>query len=131
MIKIVWTNGCFDVLHRGHVEMLKYAKSIGDYVIVGIDSDEKVALDKGPARPYNNVADRKFMLKSLKYVDEVVVFNAAKQLDLIIKSISPQIMVIGSDWRGKEVIGSQHCKELVFFDRIGEYSTTDILESKK
>jgi len=131
VIKIVWTNGCFDVLHRGHVEMLKYAKSIGDYVIVGIDSDEKVALDKGPARPYNNVADRKFMLKSLKYVDEVVVFNAAKQLDLIIKSISPQIMVIGSDWRGKEVIGSQHCKELVFFDRIGEYSTTDILESKK
>jgi D-beta-D-heptose 7-phosphate kinase/D-beta-D-heptose 1-phosphate adenosyltransferase len=131
MIKIIWTNGCFDILHRGHLEMLKYAKSLGDYLIVGIDSDEKVANDKGLERPYNNVGDRKFALKSLKYVDEVAIFNTAEQLELIIKSISPYFMVVGSDWKDKPVIGSQHCKKLMFFDRVGNYSTTNILENKR
>ena len=131
MIKIVWTNGCFDILHRGHLEMLKYAKSLGDYIIVGIDSDEKVAQDKGPSRPFNSVEDRKFALKSLKYVDEVVVFDSAEKLEIIIRSISPHIMVIGSDWEGKTVIGERFCGELKFFDRVGDYSTTNILEFKQ
>ena len=130
MIKIVWTNGCFDILHRGHLEMLKYAKSLGDYVIVGNDSDEKVRKDKGSCRPYYNVDDRKFALKSLKYVDEVVVFDSADKLEVIIRSISPHTMVIGSDWKGKTVIGEKFCGELKFFDRIGDYSTTNILEFK-
>jgi len=131
MIKIVWTNGCFDILHRGHLEMLKYAKSLGDYVIVGIDSDDKVAKDKGTSRPFNNVEDRKFALKSLKYVDEVVVFDSADKLEIIIRSISPHVMVIGSDWKGKTVIGERFCGELKFFDRVGDYSTTNILEFKR
>jgi len=131
MIKIVWTNGCFDILHRGHLEMLKYAKSLGDYIIVGIDSDDKVAKDKGATRPFNNVEDRKFALKSLKYVDEVVVFDSAAKLEIIIRSISPHVMVIGSDWKGKTVIGESFCGELRFFDRIGDYSTTNILEFKR
>tara|TARA_Y100000310_G_scaffold180036_1_gene179952 strand:- start:74 stop:469 length:396 start_codon:yes stop_codon:yes gene_type:complete len=131
MIKIVWTNGCFDILHRGHLEMLKYAKSLGDYVIVGIDSDDKVAKDKGASRPFNNVEDRKFALKSLKYVDEVVVFDSADKLEIIIRSISPHVMVIGSDWKGKTVIGERFCGELKFFDRVGDYSTTNILEFKR
>ena len=131
MIQTVWTNGCFDILHRGHLEMLKHAKSLGDYLIVGIDSDEKVANDKGLDRPYNNVGDRKFALKSLKYVDEVVIFNTAEQLELIIKSVSPHFMVVGSDWKDKPVIGSQHCNKLMFFDRVGTYSTTNILENKR
>jgi rfaE bifunctional protein nucleotidyltransferase chain/domain len=131
MIKIVWTNGCFDVLHRGHFEMLKYAKSLGDYLIVGIDSDEKVTKDKGPSRPYTTAQDRKYALKAIKYVDEVVIFNSADQLETIIRSISPHVMVIGSDWKGKTVIGDSYCGELKFFDRIGDYSTTKILEAKK
>ena len=131
MIQTVWPNGCFDILHRGHLEMLKHAKSLGDYLIVGIDSDEKVANDKGLDRPYNNVGDRKFALKSLKYVDEVVIFNTAEQLELIIKSVSPHFMVVGSDWKDKPVIGSQHCNKLMFFDRVGTYSTTNILENKR
>ena len=131
MIKIVWTNGCFDILHRGHLEMLKYAKSLGDYVIVGIDSDDKVAKDKGSPRPFNNVEDRKFALKSLKYVDEVVVFDSSDKLEIIIRSISPHVMVIGSDWKNKLVIGAEYCGALEFFDRVGNYSTTNILEYSK
>ena len=131
MIKTVWTNGCFDVLHRGHFEMLKYAKSLGEYLIVGIDSDEKVKNDKGSSRPFNNVEDRKFALKSIRYVDEVVVFNSAQQLETIIRSIAPHIMVIGSDWEGKSVVGERFCDELRFFDRIGDYSTTNILGFEK
>ena len=131
MIKIVWTNGCFDVLHRGHFEMLEYAKSLGDYLIVGIDSDEKVTKDKGPSRPHNTAQDRKYALKAIKHVDEVVIFNSADQLETIIRSISPHVMVIGSDWKDKTVIGDSYCGELKFFDRIGDYSTTKILEAKK
>ena len=131
MIKVIWTNGCFDVLHRGHFEMLEYAKSLGDYLVVGIDTDDKVKQDKGPGRPYNNCEDRKFALKSTKYVDEVVKFNSAKQLEMIIKSISPSVIVVGSDWKGKPVIGAQHVTKVEYFDRVDGYSTTNILDGIK
>tara|TARA_Y100000593_G_scaffold94378_1_gene193160 strand:- start:3715 stop:4107 length:393 start_codon:yes stop_codon:yes gene_type:complete len=127
----VWTNGCFDVLHRGHFEMLKHAKSLGDYLIVGIDSDQKVQQDKGPGRPYNNAEDRKFALESIKYVDSVVVFESRGSLNQIIKSIAPDIMVIGSDWKGKEVVGEEYTQKLCFFDRIEQYSTTKILKGER
>ena len=128
---IVWANGCFDVLHRGHFEMLKYAKSLGDYLIVGIDSDKKVKKDKGHERPFNNVDDRKFALESIKYVDRVLIFNSRAELEHLIQLLEPDYMVIGSDWKGKEVVGEQHCTELCFFDRIDGYSTTNILEGMK
>tara|TARA_R110000824_G_scaffold246546_3_gene435724 strand:+ start:122 stop:514 length:393 start_codon:yes stop_codon:yes gene_type:complete len=130
-MKIVWTNGCFDVLHRGHFEMFKYAKSFGDQLIVGIDSDEKVRKDKGSSRPHNCVEDRKFALECIKYIDEVVVFNSREELEQEIRQLHPDVMVIGSDWRGKTVVGEQYCTELKFFDRIEGYSTTNILESDK
>ena len=127
-MKLVWTNGCFDVLHRGHFEMLKYAKSLGDHLVVAIDSDQKVKNDKGADRPYNNVEDRKFALQCIKYVDKVLVFNSRAELEHLIELLEPDYMVIGSDWKGKEVVGEQYCTELKFFDRIKGYSTTDILE---
>jgi rfaE bifunctional protein nucleotidyltransferase chain/domain len=127
MVK-VWTNGCFDILHRGHFEMLKYARSLGDFLIVGIDSDKKVQADKGPTRPVNSVEDRRFALEAIRYVDEVVVFDSPEGLANAIKKTSPDIMVIGSDWRGKKVVGEEHTKEVRFFDRIGDYSTTSIIE---
>ena len=74
-MSLVWTNGCFDVLHRGHFELFKHAKSLGDTLIVGIDADKKVKNDKGTDRPVNNQEDRKFALESIKYIDEVVIFN--------------------------------------------------------
>ena len=130
MVK-VWTNGCFDVLHRGHFEMLEYAKSLGDYLIVGIDSDAKVKRDKGFCRPHNNVIDRKYALESIKHVDTVVIFNSRKELRQTIKAIAPDIMIVGSDWRGKEVVGQEFVNEVKFFERVGEYSTTKVLENKR
>ena len=76
--KIIWTNGCFDVLHRGHIELFKYAKSLGTKLYVGIDSDEKIKKDKGNSRPYNNLDDRYFLLESIKYIDKIFVFDDIK-----------------------------------------------------
>ena len=128
--KIIWTNGCFDILHRGHIELFKYAKSLGDKLIVGIDSDKKVKKDKGEFRPINTVNDRKFMLESIKYIDKVIMFDDTKGLEKEIEVILPDIMVIGSDWKDKTVIGKQYASKLVFFNRIGDYSTTNILNGK-
>ena len=128
--KIIWTNGCFDVLHRGHIELFKYAKSLGDKLIVGIDSDEKVKKDKGRFRPINTMRDRKFILESIKYIDKVITFNSTQGLEDAIETILPNIMVIGSDWKGKTVIGQQYTDKLIFFDRIGDYSTTNILNGE-
>ena len=128
-MKIVWTNGCFDVLHRGHIEMFKYAKSLGDKLIVGLDTDEKVKLAKGKDRPFNTLEDREFLVRSIRYVDETISFSSRNDLESLIKSIKPDILVVGSDWEGKCVVGSQYAKELKFFDRIGEYSTTRILQN--
>tara|TARA_R110002096_G_scaffold268901_3_gene462716 strand:+ start:460 stop:861 length:402 start_codon:yes stop_codon:yes gene_type:complete len=126
--KIIWTNGCFDVLHRGHIELFKYAKSLGDILYVGIDTDEKVRKDKGKDRPINKLNDRKFLLESIKYIDKVFIFNDREDLESLIKMSEPDIMVIGSDWKGKTVVGEEHTKELMFFNRIEGYSTTNILE---
>ena len=126
-MKKIFTNGCFDVLHRGHLELFEYAKSLG-YLYVGVDSDEKVRRNKGGDRPYNTLDDRVKMLESLRFVDEVRSFDSKKGLKDLIKEIEPDIMVIGSDWRGKKVVGQEHAKELRFFERIQGYSTTDILE---
>ena len=130
-MKLVWVNGCFDILHRGHFEMFKYAKSLGDELVVGIDSDEKVRKDKGEERPFNNVSDRKFALECIKYIDEVVVFNTRRELEEEIRSLAPDVMVSGSDWEGKDVVGQEYVLELKFFKRIGDYSTTRILGNMK
>ena len=124
----VWTNGCFDILHRGHIELFRYAKSLGDELVVGIDTDEKVKLDKGEDRPINNLQDRMYMLQSIKYIDKVIPFDSTKDLEKTIKWYRPNIMVIGSDWKGKDVIGSFFTDKLVFFDRIEGYSTTNFLK---
>ena len=122
-MKTVWTNGCFDILHRGHIELFKHAKSLGQKLIVGIDSDTKVKKDKGNNRPINNVEDRKFILESIKYIDQVLVFHSKEELENLIKQVKPDIMVIGSDWKNKKVVGGEHTNKLLFFERVGNYST--------
>tara|TARA_R100000406_G_scaffold88247_1_gene73471 strand:+ start:26 stop:421 length:396 start_codon:yes stop_codon:yes gene_type:complete len=126
----VWVNGCFDVLHRGHIELFKYAKSQGNYLVVGIDSDERIKKLKGASRPVNILEDRMEMLRSIKYIDDVVWFDSESELDTQIFSSGAEIMVVGSDYRNKKVIGSKHVKEVKFFERINGYSTTSILEKR-
>tara|TARA_Y100000296_G_C5114102_1_gene226774 strand:+ start:381 stop:782 length:402 start_codon:yes stop_codon:yes gene_type:complete len=129
-MKVIWTNGCFDILHRGHVEMFKYAKSLGDKLVVGIDSDKKVREDKGDMRPINNQDDRKFLLESIKWVDRVNVFNTQQELENMIQYTEPDIMIIGSDWEGKNIVGQQYAKKVIFFDRVGDYSTSNIIKKQ-
>ena len=90
---------------------------------------QKVKQMKGDSRPVNSQDDRKFILESIRYIDEVIIFNSKEELQGLVKEIRPAIMVVGSDWKGKEVIGSNYAKEVRFFDRIGDYSTTNIIES--
>ena len=128
MYKKVFVNGTFDLLHRGHIELLNYAQTQGGHVCVGIDTDDRVREKKGPTRPIHNQEERKFFLESLKAVDEVRFFSNDKELEGLVKSYQPDIMIVGSDWKGKSVIGSYWAAKLIFFDRIGEYATTKTIE---
>ena len=128
MYKKVFVNGTFDLLHRGHIELLNYAQSQGGHVCVGIDTDDRVREKKGPTRPIHNQEERKFFLENLKAVDEVRFFSNDKELEGLVKSYQPDIMIVGSDWKEKSVIGSYWAAKLIFFDRIGEYATTKTIE---
>ena len=127
-MKVIFVNGCFDILHRGHLELLSHAKSLGDKLIVAIDSDKKVKLSKGPDRPINTAADRRYFLSCMQFVDEVKIFNSAAELEDLIKDISPDIMLVGTDWQGKHIVGGQYAKKIKYFKKIDEYSTTQIIE---
>jgi D-beta-D-heptose 7-phosphate kinase/D-beta-D-heptose 1-phosphate adenosyltransferase len=126
----VWVNGTFDVLHRGHIELFKFAHSKG-IVRVGIDLDERVKQLKGDSRPVNKWDDRKFFLESIKYIDTVVGFGSDEELENRIQEWNPEIMIVGSDYKNKSVIGSHLVKEVLFFDRIDNYSSTKIINHDK
>lgn len=125
----VFVNGSFDVLHTGHLKLLNTARSMGDYLLVAVDSDRRISEKKGPSRPFNNLQERVALMQNLKAVNEVVVFDTDEQLEMIIEAYSPDVMVVGSDWKGKRVIGEQFAKRLVFYDRVCDASTTKKLES--
>lgn len=128
-MKKVFVNGTFDLLHRGHLELLNFAKSYGEYLIVAIDTDERVKEKKGLSRPIYNQDERKFFLNMLKPVDQVELFSSDEELEQLIKGFNPDIMIVGSDWKNKPVIGSQYAKRLIFFDRISDYATTKTIHS--
>ena len=125
----VWTNGCFDILHPGHMELFKIAKSLGDRLIVGIDNDVKVFTDKGPNRPINDLQYRKAMLESNKHIDVVVPFGNRQELENLIELYSPDILLVGGDWRNGDVVGRQFAKEVRFLDRVGSYSSSKVIHS--
>lgn len=124
----IFVNGTFDIVHRGHLEMIEYAKSLGNYLLVAVDSDQRVKDLKGTDRPINNQSDRKYLLQSLRWVDDVYIFNSAEELENIIKNYSPDIMVKGSDYSNKPIVGSQYCKEIRFFKLKDGYSTTKTIQ---
>ena len=127
-MKIVFTNGCFDIIHRGHLEMLNHSKNLGDLLIVGIDTDDRVRKNKGSGRPINNQEDRKYLLQSLRGVDKVELFSTDAELENLVKFYAPDIMVVGDDYEDKKVIGSEYADKLEFFRRIDGYSTTSYIK---
>ncbi len=120
----VFTNGCFDILHKGHVELLAYCKSLG-HVTVGLNSDNSVKRLKGLSRPLNKESDRKRILEALRYVDQVIIFEEDTPYRLISK-LKPDFIVKGGDYREQEVIGSDLC-EVKIFESVKGYSTTNII----
>lgn len=128
MSKII-VNGTFDIVHRGHIELLNYAKSLGNQLLVCIDTDRRVKELKGEGRPINNQWDRMFMLENLRAVDNVQFFDSAEELEEICKNYQPDIMVKGSDYKDKPIVGSQYCKEIKFVDLVNGYSTTNTIKN--
>ena len=125
--KIIFTNGCFDILHIGHIKYLEKAKEFGDTLILGLNSDSSVNKLKGKNRPINSQKDRALILASLKVVDYVVIFDEDTPLELI-KLIKPDVLVKGSDYKGKEVAGQEIAKELKLIKFIDGKSTTKTIE---
>lgn len=131
--KIVFTNGIFDVLHTGHIELLKFAKSLGGKLIVGINSDKATRKLKGDNRPINNENDRKAVLESVSFVDEVIVFDDIEPISLI-QEIMPDIVVKGGEWTAEEVRKRDNIPseiEVKIFPMVPNYSTTSTLKKIK
>lgn len=126
MNRVIFTNGCFDILHRMHVELLAFCKSRGDYVVVGLNSDKSVKALKGYKRPINNEEDRKLVLESLKYVDEVIIFEDETPYNLV-KELEPDEIVKGGDYKVEDIAGHEFAP-VVLFKYNSEYSTTKALD---
>ena len=126
MIK-VWVNGTFDIVHLGHIQLLKRASELGDFLIVGLDGDKRVKELKGEQRPINNLVSRITLLESITYVDRVVTFDSDEQLETLIKTMRPAIMVIGEEYRGKRIIGSEYVGEIIYFPKMEGFSSTHII----
>ena len=125
--KIVFTNGCFDILHVGHVKYLEVAKSYGDVLILGLNADSSVRKLKGPTRPINTQDDRAYILASLESVDYVVIFEEETPYELI-KLIKPHVLVKGGDYEGKEVVGQDIADELKLVQFVDGKSTTNTIK---
>jgi len=128
--KVIFTNGCFDILHRGHATYLQEAKELGDFLIVGLNSDESIRRLKGASRPVNELEDRAFLLAALESVDYVVPFTEDTPYALI-KHVIPDILVKGADYKGKEVVGSDIASEVKLIDFVDGKSTSSIIEKIK
>ena len=128
---IVFTNGCFDILHRGHAAYLNQAKSLGDKLIVGVNSDRSVRSLKGESRPVNNESDRAFLIDNLKSVDYVIIFDEDTPYNLI-REIQPDFLVKGGDWKEEDIVGWDIVKEsggkVLSLKFIENYSTTNTIK---
>lgn len=129
--KIVFTNGCFDIIHSGHVDYLKKARKLGDTLIVGLNSDNSVKSIKGQKRPINNQEDRANVLGAFYFVDYIVIFEENTPYELI-KLIKPDILVKGADWQSKQIVGQDVVEKsggkVVLIDYLQGRSTTSIID---
>lgn len=128
--KIVFTNGCFDIIHKGHVTYLAEAKKLGDLLVVGLNSDASVKRLKGPERPINNELDRQYVMSQLKPVDFVEIFTEDTPLNLILK-VNPKVLVKGGDWKIEQIVGGKEViaagGDVFSLNFVDGYSTTSII----
>ena len=125
--KIVFTNGCFDIIHKGHIQYLKEAKKMGDTLIVGLNSDDSVRRLKGNSRPIKKEDERALIVSALEFVDYVVIFNSDTPLDLI-KVLQPDILVKGGDYTVESVVGREYAKSVRIIPFVNGYSTTSTVD---
>jgi D-beta-D-heptose 7-phosphate kinase/D-beta-D-heptose 1-phosphate adenosyltransferase len=129
MTRVV-VNGTFDIIHLGHLRLLDYARSLpNSYVLVLTDSDRRIKQLKGNNRPINTEYERCSLLFALKSVDRVETFDTDQELVDLIKGFEPDVMIKGSDYRDQPIIGAEYCKEIKFYDRLGNYSTTNKIQN--
>jgi len=132
--KIVFTNGCFDILHAGHIDYLAKARALGDILIIGLNTDVSVSRIKGKNRPLNNEWSRALLLSSLNFVDAIIYFDEDTPYELI-KEIQPDILVKGSDYKPEDIVGYDILKEnggeVVTLDYLEGYSTTGLIKRIK
>ena len=126
--KKIFVNGTFDVLHTGHLNLLKAAKDLGGFVLVAIDSDTRVKKLKSPDRPINSQLERMQMLLAIKHVDKVIVFSNDDELDYICKIYHPDVMVKGSDYINKPIIGARWCDDIHYVE-LNDKSTTKTIQN--
>ncbi|MFP4090617.1 MAG: D-glycero-beta-D-manno-heptose 1-phosphate adenylyltransferase [Cyclobacteriaceae bacterium] len=128
--KIAFTNGCFDILHRGHATYLREARSTGDLLIIGLNTDASVKRLKGESRPINHENDRAYLLESLECVDYVVKFDEDTPYELLSR-IKPDILIKGGDYKLEDVVGREFAKEVILIDFVEGYSTTRTIQQMK
>ena len=124
----IWINGCFDVLHHGHFQLIAHAKSLGDELTIGIDSDRRVKESKGDGRPFHNQKQRIYNLFQINGANGLVVFDTDKELSDAIKEYQPDIFVIGEEYKDKGIIGRKHAKKIEYFPKVEGFSTTGLLD---
>lgn len=125
--KIAFTNGCFDILHAGHVSVLEFSRAKADALVVGINSDQSVRRLKGPTRPVNKQQDRALVLAALQAVDAVCIFTQDTPYDLI-KLVQPDVLIKGGDYKPSEIVGREFAKKVVRFALLKGRSTTNIIK---
>lgn len=127
----IWINGTFDIIHAGHIKLFKKARilsGLDGWVKVGADTDQRITGLKGQKRPINKLEDRIEVLRSIKWIDEVVTFSTDLELEELIKDFSPDILLIGSDYKDKKIIGDEWTREILFFERYSDLSSTKIIQ---
>ena len=125
--KIIFTNGCFDILHSAHIKLLQFSKMQGDILVVGLNSDTSIKNIKGPLRPINNIDERGSILSLFDFIDYIIIFNDDNPLN-IIKLLLPNILIKGSDYCKENVVGSEYIDDVLFFDYIKNKSTSLIID---
>ena len=127
---VVFTNGCFDILHSAHIKCLKYCKSQGDVLVVGLNDDNSIKKNKGPERPINDVDERATMLSLFDFVDYIIIFSDETPYS-VLKLLKPLKLIKGGDYKVETIVGAEHANEVLLFDYINNKSTSSVVNKIK